>query len=78
MNTLLAVDDGIARANYDWADGFFIGAVVLACLAGLAYATGYVGTVDEHGNRPYHRYHQWAPALLAFAVAALAFAFFLL
>ena len=52
MNTLLAVDDGIAQANYDWADGFFLGALVLAALAGLAYATGYVGTVDDRRQPP--------------------------
>lgn len=75
---LLAVDDGLTNANYDMADVFFIIGVVLAALSGLAYATGFVGTVTEGQPRPYARYHQWAPALLAFAVASIAFAWFLL
>jgi len=51
-----------------------------AVLSGLAYATGNVGTVDADPNagRPYARFHAWAAALLAFAVAAVAFAWFLL
>jgi hypothetical protein len=78
MNTLLlAVDDGIAQANYDWADGFFLLAVVLAALAGLAYITGHpVAGTNEPGR--YARYSHWAAALVAFAVAATAFALFLL
>jgi hypothetical protein len=80
---LLAVDDGLTNANYDMADVFFLIGMVLAILSGLAYATGFVGTVDvAPGNppapRPYARYHQWAPALLAFAVASVAFSWFLL
>ena len=61
------------------ADVFFIVAIALAVLSGLAYATGNVGTVsDDPGvGRPYARFHAWAAALLAFAVAAVAFAWFL-
>ena len=80
---LLAVDDGLTNANYDMADVFFLISVALAVLSGLAYATGLVGTVDTDNDpaprvRPYGRFHAWAAALLAFAVGAVAFAWFLL
>ena len=83
MSALLAVDDGITNANYDMADVFFLIGTALAVLSGLAYATGFVATTSTDADpaprvNPYARYHQWAPALLAFAVAAAAFAFFLL
>ena len=80
MNTLFAVDDGLTNANYDMSDVFMLIGTALAVLAGLAYATGFVATTstDTNAPRPYARYHQWAPALLAFAVAAVAFAYFLL
>ena len=76
----MAVDDGLTNANYNMADVFFIVAIALAVLSGLAYATGNVGTVsdDPGAGRPYARFHAWAAALLAFAVAAVAFAWFLL
>ena len=82
MNSiLLAVDDGLTNANYNMADVFFLIGAAFAVLSGLAYVTGFVATVSTDPNPPnppYGRYHQWAPALLAFAVAAVAFALFLL
>ena len=83
MSILLAVDDGLTNANYDMSDVFMLIATALAVLAGLAYATGNVGTVTTDNDpaprvRPYGRFHAWAAALLAFAVAAFAFGFFLL
>ena len=75
---LLAVDDGIAQGEYNMADAAFIVALCLAALAGIAYAAGFVGTVDADGHRPYARFHQWAAALVAFAVAAIAFGLFAL
>jgi len=80
---LLAIDDGLTNANYDMADVFFLIAVGLAVLSGLAYATGNVGTVTTDNDpaprtHPYARFHAWAAALLAFAVGAVAFGFFLL
>jgi hypothetical protein len=73
---LMAVDDGIANANYNWADVFFIVGTILAVVAGLAYVTGNTTTVDN--SPPRYHYHAWAPALVAFAVACIAFAWFLL
>ena len=79
MSALLA-DDGLTNANFDMADVFFLIGTALAVLSGLAYATGFVATTADPAaaRPPYARYHQWAPALLAFAVAAVAFAWFLL
>ena len=74
MTTLLAVDDGIANGNLNWADVFFLVGAIFGALAGLAYALGITATVDN--NPP--RYHAWAPALVAFAVAFVAFGLFLL
>lgn len=79
MNTLLAVDDGLTNANFNAADIFFLIGTALAVFSGLAYATGVVGTpADPASPRPYAGFHQWAAALLAFAVASIAFGFFLL
>ena len=76
---LLAVDDGIANANYNWADVFFLIGTILALFSFIAYATGNTGTVTADAtHRPYARYHAWAPALLALAVTCVAFALFLL
>ena len=77
MNTLLlAVDDGLTNGNYNWADVFFLVGTIAAVLAALAYVTGNTTTVDN--NPPRYHYHAWAPALVAFAVGCIAFAFFLL
>jgi len=76
MNSiLLAVDDGIANANYNWADVFFLVATVLALFAAAAFATG----VRPAGNPPARvGWHAYAHAILAVAVAGIAFALFLL
>lgn len=78
MNTLLlAVDDGLTNANYNWADVFFLAGLVFAVLAGLAYVTGHPVAEGAPANR-YGRYSHWAAALLAFGVACIAFGLFLL
>lgn len=77
MNTILmAVDDGLTNANYNWADVFFLVAAALALLAAVA-AYGPPATPTADGPR-FHGWHHWAPALLSLAVACTAFAFFLL
>lgn len=80
MNSILmAVDDGITNANYNWADVFFLIGTIVAALSAIAYFLGITGTVETGTPaRPYARYHQWAPALLAFGVGCVAFALFLL
>ena len=82
MSTLLAIEDGIVNGNLDMADVFFIIGTILAVVAGLAYASGVTGTTSENHApgtpRAGYRYHLWAPALVAFAVAAVAFGLFLL
>ena len=80
LTGIIAVDDGLTSANYNAADIFFLIGTALAVLGGLAYASGYVGatTADPTAPRPYARFHQWAAALVGFAVAAIAFALFLL
>lgn len=76
MNALLAVDDGLANANYNWADIFFLVGTVLALFAAFAYApTGHVHTTDAPAHR---HYTSWAATLLSVAVACVAFALFLL
>ena len=76
MNSLLlAVDDGIANANYNWADVFFLVGAILAVFAGIAYAMGVTGTVSDP---PHRGFHLWAPALVALAVGFTAFGLFLL
>jgi len=80
---LLAIDDGWTAANYNWADTFFVIAAILSALAGLAYLFGIDTTTTTNPNPPprpgyYHRFHGWAPALLCFGVACIAFALFLL
>ena len=76
MNTLLlAVDDGIANANFNWADVFFLVATILAVIAAVAYASG-VRPVGDNTVRV--GWHAYAAALLALAVAGIAFALFLL
>ena len=79
MSMLLAVDDGLTNANYNWADIFFLVGAIAAVFSAIAYFLGITGTVEPaNPPRPYARYHQWAPALLAFGVACIAFALFLL
>jgi len=79
MNTLLlAVDDGWTAANYNWADLFFIVATALALLAAFGYLTPVRTTVDTDAHVHRHGLAHWAAALLALAVAATAFALFLL
>ena len=78
MSALLAVDDGLTNSNFNVADIMFLAGVVFAALAGLSYAAGFTGTVDAAGHRPYAGFHQWAAALVAFAVGFVAFGLFLL
>ena len=69
---LMAIDDGIAQGESNMADAFFIVAIALAVLSGLAYATGNVGTVsDDPGADDLRPLARLATALLAFAVAAV-------
>jgi len=75
MSALLAVDDGLTNGNFNWADVFFLVGTIFAALAALAYVMGVTVTADP--ARPV-RYHAWAPALVAFAVAFTAFGLFLL
>ena len=51
MTTLLAVDDGIANGNLNWADVFFLVGAIFGALAGLAYALGITATVDNNPPR---------------------------
>jgi hypothetical protein len=76
MNTLLAVDDGLVNAEYNWSDIWFLVATVLAVIAAASYwpTTATTG-VD---SRPVWPLARWAGVALALAVAATAFAFFLL
>lgn len=75
MNTALtAIDDGWTNANYNWADLFFVVATALALLA----AVGYFTVAPPTGQPPTRRLAHWAAGLLALAIAATAFALFLL
>ena len=56
----------IAHGHVDGADAFFLVAVILAVFAALAYASRRPDAVP------------WAPVLLSFAVASIAFAWLLL
>ena len=77
MNTLLlAVDDGLTNANFDMADVMFLIGTFLAVLAGLAYVAGF--PVPEGQPNRWGSYSRWAAALVAFAVASIAFGLFLL
>jgi len=78
MNTLLAIDDGWTNANYNWADLFFIVATALALLAAFGYLTPVRTTVDAEPGHVHRGFAHWAAGLLALAVAATAFALFLL
>ena len=73
MHTLLAVDDGLTNANYDAADWAFLVGLILAGLAAVAYAVP-AKTTDP----PRYAYARWAPALVAAAVALVAFGLLLL
>lgn len=76
---LMAVDDGLTSGNLNVADILFLLGIIFAGLSGLAYASGFVGsTAAPDTPRPYARFHQWAAALLAFAVGCVAFGLFLL
>jgi hypothetical protein len=77
MNTLLAVDDGWTNANYNWADLFFVVATALALLAAFGYLTP-VRTTATTETGVHRGLAHWAAGLLALAVAAVAFALFLL
>jgi hypothetical protein len=66
MSMLLAVDDGLANANYNWADIFFIIGAILAVLSALA-TTPVAAAVSKYAH-----------ILLALAVACISFALFLL
>lgn len=72
MHTLLAVDDGLANANYNWADIFFLAAVVLAVLATFA---AFPSTRPDQPPRVIAR---WLYVLLCLAVGCVAFGLFLL
>ena len=78
-NILLAVDDGITNANYNWADVFFLVATIAGALAALGYLVNpaIVPDTTTPPTRYYRRTH-WAAALVAVAVACTAFALFLL
>ena len=79
MNSiLLAVDDGLTNANYNWADVFFLIGTIVAVFSAIAYFTGVSATTTTTTNPPRYHYHAWAPALVAFAVACATFGFFLL
>ena len=76
---LMAVDDGLTDGNFNAADIFFLIALVLGALSGIAYVSGFVGPAVEPGAvHPNYRYSRWAAALLSFAVAAVGFGLFLL
>ena len=77
MSVLLAVDDGLTNANYNMADVFFLIGMVLGALAGLAYVAGFPVAEGRPANN-WGRYSHWAAALVAFAVACVAFGLFLL
>ena len=81
MSILLAVDDGLTNANLNMADVFFLIATAFGALAGLAYVAGFpVAGTDPDLPAPhrYARYSHWAAAFVAFAVACIAFGWFLL
>lgn len=79
MNTLIAVDDGLTNGNYNWADVWFLVAAIAAVLATVAYLVN-PADVPNTTTPPsrYYRYTHWAAALVAFAIASIAFAWFLL
>ena len=73
MNALLlAVDDGLTNANFNWADIMFLLGTIFAVLGALSYAP--VPQTDP----PRRSYGHWGPVLVALAVGFIAFGLFLL
>lgn len=77
MTALFAIDDGLTNGNLNVADIFFLLGTIFGALAGLAYVAGFPVAEGATPNQ-WHRYSHWAAALVAFAVACIAFGFFLL